>query len=171
MIGQIVWLDKPKVSDPNALRAFVISLLFPISLSLRRRLVWLPVGKVTFACYSNSSKSSLICTAFEQYKLEQVLNSNLISEWLCSRKLKWKRSHLKILNALHVIETLTKLLHCSVEANMFSLWDTTASPTHSSYLQYNLKLWSSAFQTRTTTSSFACFTRNNQYDSANTGRS
>jgi len=33
------------------------------------------------------------------------------------------------------------------------------------------KLWSGAFQTRTVTSSFAWFTRNNRYDSANTGRS
>jgi len=33
------------------------------------------------------------------------------------------------------------------------------------------RLWSGAFQTRTVTSSFAWFKRNNRYDSANTGRS
>jgi len=41
----------------------------------------LPVGKVAYACYSISSRS-LICLAWEQYKLAQVLSSNLISEWL-----------------------------------------------------------------------------------------
>jgi len=45
-----------------------------------RLLLRLPVGKVDFACYSISSRSSLICLAWEQYKLAQVLNSNLISE-------------------------------------------------------------------------------------------
>jgi len=47
---------------------------------------------MTFACYLSSSKSFLICLAWEQYKLAQVLNSNLISEWL---------------------KTLTKQLYCS----------------------------------------------------------
>jgi len=42
----------------------------------------LSAGKVTFACYSSSSTSSLICLAWEQYKLAQVLNNNLISGWL-----------------------------------------------------------------------------------------
>jgi len=42
--------------------------------------MWLPVGKVTFACYSSSSRSSMICIAWQQYKLAQVLNSDLISE-------------------------------------------------------------------------------------------
>ena len=41
---------------------------------------------------------------------------------------------------------------------MFLSKDNPASPTHISYLQYNLKLWSVAFQTRTTTSFFAWFT-------------
>jgi len=50
----------------------------------------LPVGKVAFACYSNSSRS-LICVAWKQYKLAQELNSNLISEWLYWRKFKWKK--------------------------------------------------------------------------------
>jgi len=36
------------------------------------------VGKVTFACYSSSSRT-LICLEWQQYKLAQVLNSNLIS--------------------------------------------------------------------------------------------
>jgi len=44
--------------------------------------MWLLIGKVTFACYSRSSKS-LICLGWEQCKLAQVLNNNLISEWLC----------------------------------------------------------------------------------------
>jgi len=48
-----------------------------------------------------------------------VLNSNLISECLCKRKLKWKKSHLKILNVLYVIEVLTKLLDCSKDTNVF----------------------------------------------------
>jgi len=39
----------------------------------------LPIGKVTFACYSRSPLS-LIFLAWEQYKLAQVINSNLISE-------------------------------------------------------------------------------------------
>jgi len=32
----------------------------------------------------------LICLAWEQHKLAQVLNSKLISEWLCWRKFKGK---------------------------------------------------------------------------------
>jgi len=31
---------------------------------------------------------------------------------------------------------------------MFLLLDNAASPTHRSYLQYNLKVWSGAFQTQ-----------------------
>jgi len=41
-----------------------------------------------FACYSSSS---LIFLSWEQYKLAQVLSSNLISEWLYWRKFKWKK--------------------------------------------------------------------------------
>ena len=37
---------------------------------------------------------------------------------------------------------------CSEEATMFLLYDNATSPTHSSYLQYNLKLWSGALQIR-----------------------
>jgi len=48
----------------------------------------LSVGKVTFACYASSSRSSLICLAWKQNKFAQVLNSNLISEWLYWRKFK-----------------------------------------------------------------------------------
>jgi len=60
----------------------VILLLPPFYLSLWGRVLWLPVGKVTFACYSisNSSRSSLICLTWKQYKLPLVLNSNLIFE-------------------------------------------------------------------------------------------
>jgi len=36
--------------------------------------------------------------------------------------------------------TLTKLLYFSEEATMFLLWDTAASPTCISYLQYRLTL-------------------------------
>ena len=88
-------------------------------------------------CYSSSSRSSLICLAWEQYKLAQVLNSNPISEWLYWRKFKWKKSRLKIPIELYTIQTLTKLLYCSDtwETTMFLLQDTAASPAHSSYLQ------------------------------------
>jgi len=54
----------------------------------------LPVSKVTFACYSSSSRSSLICLAWEQYKLEQILISNLISEWLYWRKIQMEKNHI-----------------------------------------------------------------------------
>jgi len=53
---------------------------FAVSLSRWGRVLRLQVGKVAFACYSISSRSSLICLAWEQYKLAQVLNGNLISE-------------------------------------------------------------------------------------------
>ena len=48
------------------------------------RVIWLPLGKVTFACYSRSTNSSLICLTWQQHKFAQVglLNSNTISEWL-----------------------------------------------------------------------------------------
>ena len=58
-----------------------------------------------------SSKFYLISSAWEQYKLTQVVNSDLISGWLCQRKLKWKKSNLKILKEIYVIEALTKLLY------------------------------------------------------------
>jgi len=60
----------------------VLLSFFYVSLSRWGRVPLLPVGKVAFACYSRSSRSSLICLAWEQYKLAQVLNSNLISELL-----------------------------------------------------------------------------------------
>jgi len=56
--------------------------------------------------------------AWEQCKLAQVLNSNLISDLLCQRKLKWKNSHKKILNELYVIGKLTKLLYYSSSENV-----------------------------------------------------
>jgi len=59
-------------SDPNALLSF-----FAVSLSRWGRVLQFPVGTVAFACYSRSSRS-LICLAWEQYKLSQVLNSNPI---------------------------------------------------------------------------------------------
>jgi len=79
-------------------------------LSLWGRVLWSPIVKLTFACYSRSP-ISLIFSAWDQYKLAQVLNSNLISEWLSERKLKRKESHLKTLIELYLIETLTKLLY------------------------------------------------------------
>jgi len=47
--------------------------------------------------FASSSRSpiSMIFSAWEQNKLAQLLDSNLISEWLSERKLKWKESHLK----------------------------------------------------------------------------
>ena len=67
-------------------------------LSCWGRVLRLPVGNGAFSCYSSSSRtiSSLIFLAWEQYKLAQALNSNLISEWLYWRRFKWKKSHLKI---------------------------------------------------------------------------
>jgi len=62
-------------SDSNALLSF-----FAVSLSRWGRVLQLPVGKVVFACYSSSSRFSLICLAWEQYNLGQVINSNAISE-------------------------------------------------------------------------------------------
>jgi len=50
-------------------RAYVI---FAVSLSRMGRVLQLTVGKVAFACYSSSSRSSPICLAWEQYKLAQV---------------------------------------------------------------------------------------------------
>jgi len=46
--------------------ALLILLLLPFYLFLWGRVLWLPVAKVTFACYSNLSRSSLICLAWEQ---------------------------------------------------------------------------------------------------------
>jgi len=54
------------------------------------------------------------------------------------------------------IRLCANTLSSSKETNMFLLWD-TANLTDISYLQYNLKLWSCAYQTRITTSSFAWF--------------
>ena len=79
----LIWGIRPK-------RAFVILFLFSYFLSLWGRVMWLTIGKVTFACYSISLRSSLIFVAWEQYKLVQALNSHLISEWLSKRKSKWK---------------------------------------------------------------------------------
>jgi len=86
---------------------------FAVSVS-RGRVLQLPVGKVGFACYSSSSRSSLIGLAWEQYKLAQVLISNLISNDFTEEKSNGKKSHLKISIELHAIQTLTKLLYCSV---------------------------------------------------------
>ena len=53
---------------------------------------------------------------------------------------------------------------------MCLLYDNAASFTHNSCVQYNLMLRLGAFQTRTATSSFTWFTRNNRYHSANAER-
>jgi len=122
------------------------------------RILRLPVGKITFVGYSSSLRFSLICLTWDQYKLAQVLNSNLIKET------KMEKTHLKIPNELYITESL----YCSEEATMLLLYDNAASPTHSSYLLSNLKLWSGALQTQTATNSFAWF---NRYEPVNTGRS
>jgi len=65
---------------------------FDVSLSRWGSVLRFPVvGKVAFSCYSSSSRSSLIFPAWEQYNLAQVLNNNLISEWLYWRKFKWQK--------------------------------------------------------------------------------
>jgi len=97
-------------------RALVIFFLFLYFLSLWGSVLRSSIGKVTFAYYSRSP-ISLIFFAWEQYKLTQVLNSNLISEWLSERKLNWKESHLKIPIELYPIETLTRQLHLFRRSN------------------------------------------------------
>jgi len=54
----LIWSIKPK-------RTFVIFFLFPYCLSLLGRVLWLPIGKVTFAS-SSRSPISLIFSAWEQ---------------------------------------------------------------------------------------------------------
>jgi len=108
------WLDvklnaTKASSDPNAVLSF---LLLPLSLSLWGRVLWLPVIKVTFVCYSSSLRSSRTSLAWELYKRAQVINSNLISEWLW-KKFQWKKTHWKVPNEPYVIETLIKLQYCS----------------------------------------------------------
>jgi len=78
-------LDKLKTTNVRhqTHTRFVIFLLLHFSLCLWGRGLWLPVGKVNFACLWSSLKSSLNGLAWEQYKLAQVLNSNVVSEWLC----------------------------------------------------------------------------------------
>ena len=68
-------------------------------------------------CLYSRSPTSLICLAWEKYKLSQVLNSNMNFEWLSERKSKWKESHLKTLIELNLIETLTKLLYLFRRSN------------------------------------------------------
>ena len=111
-LSDIIFLQTaPHTSDPNVLLSS-----FYVSLSRWGSVLRLPVGKDAFSCYSSSSRtiSSLICLAWEQYKLAQALNGNLISEWLYWRRFKWKKSHLKIPIELNAIQTLTKLLYWSV---------------------------------------------------------
>jgi len=74
----------------------------------------MPVGKLTFACYSRSSRSALTCLARKQYKLAQVLNTDLISEDFTEENSNGKISHLKVPIELYAIQKLTKLLYCSV---------------------------------------------------------
>jgi len=59
---------------------------FAVSLSRWGRVLQLPVGRVAFASYSSSSRSSLIGLAWEQYKLAQVANS--ITIWFLNNLLK-----------------------------------------------------------------------------------
>ena len=94
---------------------------FAVSVSRWGRVLRLPVGKIAFDCYSISSRSSLICLAWDQYKLAQVLNSNLISEWLTEENSNGTKSHLKIPIELNATQTLTKLQYCSVTSETTTL--------------------------------------------------
>jgi len=115
--GWINWKPLIKRHQTQTRVCHFIAFSYPF-LCLCFRVLWLPVGKMTFAGHSRSSRSSLICSAWEQYKLSQVFNSNLISEWLL-KKIKMEKSHLKLPNELYVIEMLTKLQHCSEETTIF----------------------------------------------------
>jgi len=55
--------EKPRsnVLDPNALLQF--SFCYPFLCRFGGRIMRLPVGRVTFACYSSSWRYSLICLA------------------------------------------------------------------------------------------------------------
>jgi len=75
-----VWLHKLKNTNLRHQTQTRFCHFFAVSVSRWGRVLGLPVGKVAFACYSISSISSLIRLAWEQYKLAQVLNGNLISE-------------------------------------------------------------------------------------------
>ena len=72
------WLHKLIITNLSyqSQTRFCHFLAVPRSLFLWGRFLWLPVGKVTFACYSSSSRSFLTCLAWKQYKLAQVLNSD-----------------------------------------------------------------------------------------------
>jgi len=109
-----VWLHKLKSTNLRHQAKTPCCHFFAVSVSRWGRVLRLPVAKVVFACYSRSSRSFLICLAWQQHKLAQVLNSNLITEWLYWRKFKLKKSHIKISTGLYAIQTLTKLQHCSV---------------------------------------------------------
>ena len=119
---------------------------YPFLCLLGVRVLCFSVGKVAFVCYSSSLRSSLICLAWEQNKLAQVLNSNLISECLYWRKFRWKKTHLKKPIELHEIKTLTKLLYCSVtqETNMLLLKGSAAIALHIALIYSTTLLWSSA---------------------------
>jgi len=91
-----VWLHKLKNTNLRHQTQTRFCHFFAVSVSRWGRVLRLPVGKVAFACCSILSRSSLICWAWEQYKLPQVLNSNLISEWLTEENSNRTQSHLKI---------------------------------------------------------------------------
>ena len=109
-----VWLHKLKTTNLRHQTQTRFCHFFAVSVSRWGRVLRLPVGKVDFACYSISSRSSLICLAWEQYKLQQVLNSNLISGWLTEENSNGTKSHLKLPIELYATQTLTKLQYCSV---------------------------------------------------------
>ena len=108
-----MWLDKLRTTNLRHQTQTRFCHVFAVSQSRWGGVLRLPAGKVAFACYSSSSRSSLICLAWEQYKLAQVLNSNLIYDFTEENSNR-KKSHLKIPIELYAIQTLTKLLYCSV---------------------------------------------------------
>ena len=139
-------LDKPRTTNLRHSTQTRFCHFLGVSLSRWWRVLRLPVGKVTFACYSSSSKSSLIRSAWEQYRLAQVLDSNLISEWLHWWKFKWTKNHIQKYQS-----SFTRYKRCqnyciaqSPKKQLCFYCRILLVALHSSYLQYNLKLWSDA---------------------------
>ena len=130
------------INDIRPKRAFLIFLLLFFSLSLLGRVLWLPVGKVIFAC--NFKLNKIFCDWLSMGAVKTSPSTQQQSDFWRTLLKKMKMEKITSKNtkrALRNIETLTKLQCCSEEATMLLLQDDSASPAHSSYLQYNLKLW------------------------------